>query len=459
MNKVQALLVIIFLFATSTAFALPGLNPRINPNTATIGLQTNTYLMNTAGTISEAHTGNVGLKGNARGQHKGSVLEVSGEASVLIGLRKSNYRYISVPEAFAATLNPKYKFRIGRRIETWSELDDYWTLGIWQPRFRWDYLEEETLGLTGAFFTFEESKGKVPLQFLLFATPISIPEQSAPFDIVNGSCKTSSPWFDCPASSVQIFNQPTTIKFRLDIPPIKDLISKWGIGTSLKLGSESTSFARISYAHKPVNQIMLAYEGRLDLSTLDLPAIIHPRIIYHELATIELAHRFNGGARVLASLTKERPIRDYTPPEWNTQEAAPAWIGGLLAMFPISKHTSLETSLLHRDGGSAPDQGPFVGQLGSVFEPRYSFHNALSATIRSSIMESWIPYFTSATRFIWDRDHDGNILSTDLRFMPKNPLRFQLGFDLLGSRAESSVDFIARYQRNDRVRGGVEYVF
>lgn len=451
--------VVSLLIYTQPASALPSLSPRIDQNSVKIGLQTNTYLTHTAGTVSEERIGNFGLKAGARGQHQGSILAVEGETSVLLGLRKANYRYISVPEAFASTLNPNYKVRVGRHLETWSSLDDYWTLGLWQPRFRWDYLEEETQGLTGVFFTYYEPEAEVPVHLTLFGTPISIPEQSAPFDIVNGNCKTSSPWFDCPASSVIIFNQPTEIKYRLDIPPISSLVSNWGAGAALRLGSENSTFARFSYAYKPMNQVLLAYEGRLDLSTLALPAVIHPRIVYHEIATLEGGHRFANGFRVLASITKERPIRDYTPPDWNTQEAAPAWISGILARLPVSKHTSFEASVLHRDGGNAEDQGQFVGQVGSVFEPRYSFHNALSATVRSSIMESWIPYFLSSARFVWDHDFDGNILSTDFRFLPQRPLRFQVGFDILGSRATSNVDFIARYQRNDRIRGGVEYVF
>ncbi len=444
---------------SASAFALPPLKPRIARNTGILGIQGSGYFTNSDTTLADERIGNIGLTGEGRGYHSGDFLEVEGQISSLLGLRKANYRYLAVPEAYAATVNPTYKFYFGRHITEWSALDDYWMLGVWQPRFRWDYLQEEDQGLTGLFFTYNEPNASLPIEFKLFASPLNIPEQSAPVDIVNGNCKTVSPWFSCPGSTVLLFNKPTTIKFQIDMPPIRKLITHFGLATSLRIGTEGTTFARLSYARKPINQVLLAYEGRLDLSTFNLPATIHPRIFNHELYTFETGHAFRQGTRLLASVTRERPLRDFTPIEWNTQEVAPAWFGGLIAYIPVSEQTMLEASVFHRDGGNADDKGPFAGTLGSVFEPRYPFHNAVSATIRTSVRKHWLPYFNNATRFVWDKDFDGNILSSDFRFLPTRPLRFNFGFDILGSRNPSNVDFIARYQRNDRVRGGMEYVF
>src|SRR5205814_9510507 len=66
--------------------------------------------------------------------------------------------FFEMPEAYVGTTREQSDLQIaaGRKLEHWNRLDDDWRLGIWQPRYRWDYLDPETVGLTGAFFHFEQ---------------------------------------------------------------------------------------------------------------------------------------------------------------------------------------------------------------------------------------------------------------------------------------------------------------
>jgi len=208
-----------------------------------------------------------------------------------------------------------------------------------------------------------------------------------------------------------------------------------------------------------MNQFLLAYEGRLDLSTLVLPATIHPRVVYHHLYSIDSGFKI-GDASLVAGAIWEKPVRDITPSQWNTQEAGDATLGGAVFRMPLlNKSTRMELAYLHRKGGNSADRGPFAQAGSGVFEPRYAFRNAYSFVFITSFLDDWAQKFTWSNRFVFDAANNGNILISDIhiRFFKRALLNF--GIDILGSESRDPVDFISRYQRNDRLRGGLSYAF
>ncbi|MDZ4082907.1 MAG: hypothetical protein U1E10_08230, partial [Bdellovibrionales bacterium] len=85
-------------------------------------------------------------------------LELGGSFATAV----ENYSNIYVPEAFLelqtsdfteAELNGDLRARVsvGRRLESWSQLDRHWDLGLWEPLNRFDALRPIDQGLTGAF--------------------------------------------------------------------------------------------------------------------------------------------------------------------------------------------------------------------------------------------------------------------------------------------------------------------
>ncbi|RZA05960.1 MAG: hypothetical protein EOP11_11535 [Proteobacteria bacterium] len=442
----------------SAAFALPSLAPRVRDKEIRLGLFTNSYLTTARESLSDERTGNLALSvgvrklGNKGGFHYGI------DADGLYGLRKSNYRYLAINEAFAGHDEQNFSIYVGRKKYFWNELDSYWGLGLFQPRFRWDYLNERENGLFGVFVGHQSEW----IQATAFVTPIFIPEQGAPFDIAGGNCKTSSPWFACPASSINLFNQATDVRFALEIPPIKDLVFNPGAGATVRVGKELGAFGRASYTHKPINNFLLSYEGQLDLSSLEVPAVIRPRVVYADLLGLD-----GGWVSARHSLTGtalwEWPKRDSTPVTWNTQETYRAFLSGVtFKSMPFTgtfRLTRLELSYLHRDGGNGPDRGPFATPGNDVFEPRYAFKSAYSLAVFTPFLDRWARTFLFTTRFVVDTVNEGNILQSDLFIRPIATAYINLGIDILGSRSRSPVDFISRYQRNDRLRGGVTYAF
>jgi len=440
------------------ARALPSLAPKVRDKEIRVGLFTNSYLTQARESLSDERTGNLALSASVRALGNNGGFHFGVDADALYGLRKSNYRYLAVNEAFAGYDQRNFSVYVGRKRYFWNELDSYWGLGLFQPRFRWDYLNERENGLFGLFIGHQSEF----LQATVYATPLFIPEQGAPFDIAGGNCKTSSPWFACPASSINLFNQATDVRFALEIPPVRELIGHGGGGGTVRVGRELGAFGRASFTHKPINNFLLSYEGKLDLSSLQVPAVIRPRVLYADLLAFD-AGWISPQHSVTASALWEWPKRDVTPVTWNTQETYKATLTGLtFKTMPFAgtfRLTRLELSYLHREGGNGPDQGPFVSPGNDVFEPRYAFKNAYSLALFTPFLDRWARTFLFTTRFVLDTVNEGNILQSDIYVRPIATAYLNLGLDILGSASRSPVDFISRYQRNDRFRAGVTYAF
>jgi hypothetical protein len=444
------------------SFAIPTMEPRLRDHEIRIGLQASDYLNPSLEPVGDAGTGDAALTVGVRGVGEHNDIHMAVEGESLLGLKRTSYHYLDVGELYIgydqkSQPNAFYAY-LGRKRFEWSALDSYWSLGLFAPRFRWDYLNERENGLFGFFPGY---RGEY-FELTAFVSPIFIPEQGAPFDFNGGDCHSSSPWFSCPASTISIFNQPTNVNFTLNVPPVSDLIVHEGHGATLRVGGKEGPFGRFSWAHKPMNQFLLAFQGQLNLANSSVPAVIIPRVIYHDLWSLDLGLKGEKGDGVTASALYEHPIRDSTPSNWNTQEVSDARLYSATAIahpLSVSKLTRLEASYFHRGGGIAPDQGPFVDPTTSYFEPRYAFQNAFSVAAFTPIKDDWGRKFLLSTKFIVDTVYTGNLLVFDLFYSPLPHLVTNLGFDWLGSNNPNAVDFLSRYQRNSRVRGGAFYSF
>ena len=296
------------LLCARESHALPSMQPKLRDQEIRVGISGNKYLTNTTETISDSRSGNSCLTLAGRRARSGEGFQYAAEGEGFYGLGGANLRYLNVGEFYAGHKAQAWSFFGGRKRFAWSALDSYWSLGLFQPRFRWDYLNEKENGLLGLFTGYQTEMFSV----LVFASPVFIPEQGAPFDISSGSCKSSSPWFSCPPSSFLLFNEPTNVSFTLDIPPVRRLVFHAGAGATMKVGRDQGAFGRLSYAHKPMNQLLLSFEGPINFSSQSVPAIIRPRVLYHDLAGLDLG--WNGDRySVVASGIWEKPHRDGTP--------------------------------------------------------------------------------------------------------------------------------------------------
>jgi hypothetical protein len=400
---------------------------------------------------------------------EGKLFEAAAQATGLVAFgaltqgSASPALYLELPEAYAGTSFQAFPVQLlaGRKLEHWSHLDEQWNLGIWQPRFRWDYLHPETVGLTGAFVRVEQ-----PLfQLVAMVTPLSIPERGVQMSTEGDAFTSDSRWFVPPPSSGDLFGQRTALRYTLATPELGNLILQPAVSLMSRVGRDTGFWGAAAYARKPMNQLLLAETGHLQLSSrsedIHGRATIYPRVVYHELVSGEAGYRSEAWGGWLSVLA-DQPLRDVTPADWTTQETAESLAVSATTDFrvagPAKRATWVNLSFLKQWGGNAPDAGRDSVPGTSIFEARYPYRTAASLGVRSEALTQ----IFAMTNVIYDIGHQGAIWSTEVRYRPARNWLLGVGADLMTSIQAAdpdSSDLIGRFSANDRIHAGVSYVF
>lgn len=407
------------------------------------------------------------LVGRWQGQGAGPVLEGGAQADLLLMsngvVPNAPSTYFELPEMYAGTslqLAP-VQLLAGRKLEQWSHLDEEWNLGIWQPRFRWDYLHPESVGLTGAFLRVEQPLFKL----VVWGSPIFIPERGVPISTDGGALASSSRWFIPPPSTVNLFGRQTPVEYTLMMPQMSELVAHPGGSVMARVGREQGAWFSAGYAYKPINQLLLADTGYLDVSAtspIHGVATIYPRVLYHELVSAEGGYE-SEPLKAWFSVLGEHPFLDQTSADWTAQEVTPSLAMSSTLDFRIAgaaaRPTRMDLSFLRQWGGNTGDQGPdATGGGASNFEARYPFQSAVAMGLRSDALAR----LSASTRLIYDISHQGTIWSTEIRYQPRDRWMLGVGADMMTSLQTDDpedADLIGHFNANDRVHAGVTYVF
>jgi hypothetical protein len=409
------------------------------------------------------------LVGKWNSLSKGSVAEFGVQADLLFmftGATNGSTKpstYFELPELYVSSsreLAP-IQLHVGRKLEHWSLLDESWELGIWQPRYRWDYLHPETVGMTGAFVTVEQPY----FQFVAFGSAISVPERGVPIETSGDQMSSDSRWFVPPPKTVSIFGQDTPVHYTLKIPELRDLLMHFGGGGMARVGGKSGPWGKVGYAYQPMNQLLLSNSGFLQLSErrdLFADATIYARLAYHQLLSVEGGYG-SEPLNATFSVLGERPDDPGVPANQTAQRVAPSLAVSPSVDFRVAgtpgRPTRIDMSYLRQWGGNAGDVGKDAkGGTASNFEARYPFQSAVAVGVKS-------PFFTrvqASSRVLYDIGHDGKIWSTEVQYQPRTAWLVGMGADILSSPQNDdpeNSDLIGRFRVNDRVHAGVTYVF
>jgi hypothetical protein len=411
--------------------------------------------------------------GKWNGKYRTGLLDAGAQADLLLIFNRATdgsakpQPYFEMPELFAGT-SPEaapVSLHLGRKLVHWSRLDESWELGIWQPRYRWDYLHPEIVGMTGAFLSVNTRY----FQAVGFASPLFVPERGVPIQTRDGTFASDSRWFIPPPSMIQLYGEDTPVHYNLARPDLSSILIQDDLARNFSLmvrgGAESGPWASAAYARKPMNQLLLASNGYLrtsDSRPIFADATIYPHLAYHELASVEGGY---SAERVdtWVSLLREWPRPEPTPAEWTVQQVLPATSASASADIRVAgtqeRPLSMDLSYLRRWGGNSGDMGPQAsGNGASSFEARYPFQSAWALGVKSRPVNM----LSGSTRLTYDIGHRGALWSTEVRIHPRESWMLGLGADILSVPETQDVDgsnLIGRFRANDRVHAGVTYVF
>lgn len=359
--------------------------------------------------------------------------------------------------------NSQTRGAIGRKIEYWSELDHNWQLGLWQPQYRPDSLRPEEQGLTGFFLKQDLGFGEL----LGYFSPIFIPTMGPEIQEKNGNLVADNRWYRSPSSSFPLFGKDTKLAYDLDIPHLSDLVAKPGGGLRLRTSEGLGYWASGNFAYKPINSLLLKYKTNLYLPEVD-PATgevtISPSVGYHNLWGIDFGHRGNS-RNVSISYLEDRPEVRFAQENWVLQSAQPLKAYSLhldqtVRVPGLKQDAIMALDYLRVFGAGFKDYDNMGQEQGAIFDSRLNFKHA--AAFKLSTQGSWKgKSILGSFRYMRELDQKGTWLNAEATMYPKRNLALSLGLDILGTDEPTDEDtsFLNQFRANDRIYGGLSYVF
>jgi hypothetical protein len=351
-------------------------------------------------------------------------------------------------------LTPLHQWTIGRRIYSWSVTDETWNLGTWNPRFVWEPLKFETVGLTGFFYQYQLKKWKITG----FVSGVSVPERGYPTRVQNGKLESHSPYFAPLPSKLRNGSNDININYKIDQPKAEEVVLRPGGAVAVDFGESQGGWGKVSYGYMPVNQIDLALEAYLSLGDNAVNSIIHPRFYYHHLGTIESG--YNGEFWSLwAGVTREEPVIKSAPTPWNTTAIGPAWIASTGGMLRWQEGLFIKANYLYIDE-EKPTLAP--KSIKVDLPSRFYIERALKITGRWDDQKPW----TYEIGSIFDLKDQSTQYLAEVGFEPgrgspkshwTSGWTFGLGLEVISSITGNGV--MGTNAGNDRVRGSVAYAF
>lgn len=398
-------------------------------------------------------------------QTRSSPIDTSILGQGLIGLNNSNFRFAEVPEIYASThpgiLGP-VRLSLGRKLEAWNQFDQEWMMGAWQPRFRWDYLNPQPVGIFGAGLTVETKQQ----YFSFLASPVFVPDRGAPIDFADGRIQSVSPWAINPPYEVNVLGRPTQVKYDAEIPPYREILLNPSFLMAYRYDFLNGIWIRGSGAYKPMNQLPLAYTAYLSDSESSVQTRIYPRVSYQAMAGADMGwdtRQHSVSLAAFADRSLDKPDRQSVPVGGGPPlEKTSQVVGDAVVFSPTyrfffgnrRKLGSLSASYVRVWTKDLPDVGKFQDGA-SQFDSRYPFQNAILA---KAVLPTWRK-FEFQSQLLIDLRNIGTILSWRLQYEPAREWKVYLAADVLTSRSSENntqgVDFIYRYRANDRLIAGI----
>lgn len=376
-----------------------------------------------------------------------------------------NWNYGDVYDAHGEINLGGFKLSLGRKLERWSEWENDWRQGVFQPRYLENKLRPEFAGLTGVFASQELGPVKLTAGYM----PIFIPDFAAHFWVENDKFVSRNPWFLPPASTFSFQNVAGDLRYSVNTPKTEKIVLNGGGIAKAEFAHKDLYLARLAFAYKPSEQLLLGFPSRNQFQVRaneDFMSIeITPRVFYQRVVSADQVIKLNNWT-VSASAIYENP-QDNIPKDFTTSTVAPAMIYGLGVSRPLEAEgpnaARLTLGALKIDGGDKPDRGDFAQGAGkTLFERRYQYYEAYSL----GLSKPWrglgrFPLETGA-KLIYDRLQNGGVVSLSCGMNFSKEFRADLQVDYLGlltGPAKIPDGFLADYRANDRIGVGMSYVY
>lgn len=372
------------------------------------------------------------------------------------------HSHVVIPEFYLGNQKQNNQIYIGRKKMPLNFADHRWQLGLWQPRFAMDSLRPQEQGLTGLFIEINREK----FDFLAFASPIFIPSLGPDIREKNGSLVSNSRWYREPPKEFEFGGRGNQVVYNLDIPQIANLVSNPGYLLSSKIGDLNSGFwGVISAGYKPVNDLILKRKNYKIIDQDKLDVTVSPDVTHHTIRSFDLGYT-QGIVKTTLSYIEDQPEVHQATDDWAIQKLAPlqaySFAVDLNGYHLIRDPLNISLAYLKISGGQIVDilSNGQQDDL-TLFKERQKFKNAASVSVEGQLAQILKKSLKSKIKYLYDMDQTGSMLNAELLIQERKEVAWLIGADFLGVQKEdrNESDFLNQFRANDRVYGGVTYVF
>ncbi|MBX3018894.1 MAG: hypothetical protein KF767_13470 [Bdellovibrionaceae bacterium] len=451
-------------------FSLPASANELFATENSLNLQSESFLSSDYSSTPDRNYFFFGASFISKKQSSDSNSDDGGDAPAYIGVDVRGRFSPQAPVLSSFDLRELYfrqaNFAVGRRKVNWSQGDEDWELGLFQPQYRWNVLRPQSQGLSGAFLTLGQPAGR-GWSFELMGTPIFIPDQGAGYVLQEGRFQRVSPWFQNLPREIRLQGSDLvrTLDYNIEIPQLERIV--FNSGYSLRLAFDDhahPSQFSVSLGYKPMNTLSLGIDGWAEAGSR-APVRIEPTVMYHKLASVDYAFRtnpetlrgfeFRAGALVEESELPREQKADLTYATYRPM------VVGTTSLGYRNRGLAARVGYIRRSGGETQMVGPKAEELKDVALSRIPYREALSAELGITPYRRGVRSLELRTRWTEGLSETYSRWTLDANWAIDQS--WGVWADLVLVRAEKATgrnpDLFTAFENHDSLRAGVSYAF
>jgi hypothetical protein len=443
--------------APSTSHALVGTlidTKTLDPKAiGSVGLDSSSFMYRSSARGTAATT----FQASIVGGFESSLLTGVGSAQFFTFVEPNPQIGFEAPELYLSTrprLLDGHDITIGRKKVAWSKVDGAFQnmMSLWSPRFTWDQVYPETIGMTGLFYTYQTSRFK----FTAFGSPIAVPERGTPISEENKNITSPNPFWNPLPTELPVLGVNKRIEYSLSMPDLQEILLRPNFALRGEYHFESGLWISANTGVLPVHMTQLAAEPFLapGASTDALQVNIRPQFPMRNINTIEFGYDDPADTwSAWISASYEQPFNFENQRNWLNPIITPTSVVSVGTDFKVTQNFYFDGALLF------VREQPFI-RSSSLPEINVDLPSRFPLKQGIKAAGHWILSDVNDAHATWVQDLVNPAHFVSLSFQHKiRSLKLSVGGGMDLMLATSNKGWVGQFYGDDRLRGWLKYAF